>query len=712
MRKFLFVILFIIMALSSVAQLSDGGFPLDIPILKSLTQADVVEMPAYEVPQKSATDKNITPFKSITFAHSFDVSFTPKNSGQTFEYNGYRIWQLHVRSEGAKSLNLIFSKYHVPDGARLFLYNPAKTEILGAFTSKNNKPFRKLAVYPLPGDELLLQYEEPLDADFEGDLEIGNINHDFFGVVSAKNSWERRLSGECNIDVNCETTSGLDNQKRAVCRILSKDELGTATLINNTSNDGKPYLISAFHIYDSNERAEITIYDFNYESPFCTGIDGYDNQSISGSTALASFDSLDFMLVELSAVPPASFRPYYIGWDLTNNRPSNTYTLHHPNGDTKKISHDEGVCDSMSFSRSFLNNAHWKVYNWEAGTTEAGSSGACLFNNDKRVVGTLSGGYASCTNKSYDAFSRIDKMWDSYAAQNKQLKKWLDPLNSGTLILDGFDPYEPSAENCTVVSNFTINDSLFLVSKFIDYESVTEIAEQFSQFEYTSVSGVAVGISDYTANSVNPELIVRIYSSEMQPSIAIKQFRFSMLDLTKDAMNFLNFGETIYTEGSFYISIVINNQEDNVILYQSGLRNYANSNSMFVKENGLWRSFSDYNQQEKGSALLMQPLVCGNTFAQDTGSVDNSLKTLKFYPNPVDYYLIVEFKSRYSMDDMDNENAYEVIISDLTGKQVFNEKFLYRNYAEINTQAFIPGIYIVQVLYKKEIFPGKLIVVH
>ena len=45
-------------------------------------------------------------------------------------------------------------------------------------------------------------------------------------------------------------------------------------------------------------------------------------------------------------------------------------------------------------------NAHWEVY-WDPttnghGVTEGGSSGSPIFNQDKRIVGQLSGGSSIC----------------------------------------------------------------------------------------------------------------------------------------------------------------------------------------------------------------------------------------------------------------------------------------------------------------------------
>lgn len=688
MKAYLLLLLFTFGGLALQAQLSEGGVPIELTSLKSKTASKFIELPSHQVKEKSLRAGLNGMLKSGTFAHSFEVDYTPANSGDLYKYADQRIWRLHIKSEGAKSLMLIFSKYHVPDGARLFIFNPEKTAVLGAFTSKNNKPFKKLAVYPLPGDELILQYEEPMNADFEGQLEISKVNHDYLGVVSLKNSRDRRLSGECNIDINCETAAEVGLQQRGVCRILADNEFGTATLMNNTAEDGHPMILSAFHIYDNDETAEVTIYDFNYESPFCTGIDGYDNQSISGAEALASSQSLDFMLVDLSAMPPASFRPYYVGWDATNELPYNNYTIHHPNGDTKKISHDEDVCDSMTFSSGFLENGHWKVFNWEEGTTEAGSSGACLLNDNKRIVGTLSGGTASCSNKSYDAFSRFDKMWDLYSADSTQLKVWLDPLSTGLQTMAGFDPYGTKNDNCTTVSNFTINDSLRSTKTSIDIQVINEVGERFNQLENASLSGVSVGIDSINVGSPDSEIIIRLYSGDDKPTWALKQYRFSMSGITENAMNYFDFREAVNVEGNFYVSVVLTDNDDYVSVYHSGTRKLADDNTMLVNDNGLWMPITEYNGNTSGASLLMQATVCGASFVQDSANINDN-NVLKVYPIPANNHFIVEFEEAPSQ--------HFVSVFDMTGKLIFKQEYSHCNYAEIDASCFIPGIYIVNI---------------
>ncbi len=69
----------------------------------------------------------------------------------------------------------------------------------------------------------------------------------------------------------------------------------------------------------------------------------------------------------------------------------------------------------------------WRVI-WNSGTTEGGSSGSPLFNQDHRIVGQLYGGNASCSNTSgHDNYGRFNISW------NRGLSDFLDPNNTGAM---------------------------------------------------------------------------------------------------------------------------------------------------------------------------------------------------------------------------------------------------------------------------------------
>src|SRR5690606_16189236 len=82
---------------------------------------------------------------------------------------------------------------------------------------------------------------------------------------------------------------------------------------------------------------------------------------------------------------------------------------------------------------------HVRVADWDIGTTEPGSSGSPLFDQDGRVIGQLHGGYAACGNDSADWYGRFSISWNGGSTPDSSLRSWLDPLNTGNLEIDGLD---------------------------------------------------------------------------------------------------------------------------------------------------------------------------------------------------------------------------------------------------------------------------------
>lgn len=77
---------------------------------------------------------------------------------------------------GPLSINVLFTEYELPEGAQLFLYNEDQTQILGSFNHLNNSELNLLRVSPIQGDRLIIEYQEPANASFQGRLTVGEVN--------------------------------------------------------------------------------------------------------------------------------------------------------------------------------------------------------------------------------------------------------------------------------------------------------------------------------------------------------------------------------------------------------------------------------------------------------------------------------------------------------------------------------------------------------
>ena len=385
--------------------------------------------------------------KSFRFAENIEVDIDIENYGVwKILPEGDKVWYIKIKSPGAYSLSVVFNHYRIPPGAKLHIYNTEKSHIRGAFTFKNNKWNYILPIAPVKGDEIVIEYYEPKDADFSGELHIASIAHDYKDILGylTKDTKGFGSSGSCNININCETDPLWQLVKHSVCKITYNGWLCSGALINNTNNDGHPYFLTANHCINNNDDPSLVDFYFNYESPDCSNTDDPTEQSIAGSVIIAAPPeyTLDFTLLELSVDPPSEYKPYYSGWNRDVTDPTSVTSIHHPSGDIKKITKSYDGATTDDYGEGFNGYTHWWIDEWDEGTTEGGSSGSPLFNQNGELIGDLTGGDASCSYNFNDYYLQFHHAWQDYSEPNFSLNSWLDPENSGIISLEGYLPYD------------------------------------------------------------------------------------------------------------------------------------------------------------------------------------------------------------------------------------------------------------------------------
>jgi len=729
MKKLFFIYLFLLLLTRNFVsgQLSKGGLPLPLPPYKKAVlsvermPSVVNEMLRLQYQQEREKPGALKPF---TFAHAFQVNISPLTHGTWLQAgNGTWIWLVSIRSEGALSLNLLFEQFRLPEYARLFIYTPGQDHILGAFTKENNSPEGVFLVAPLPGDELTIQYETKQPPEESGDFIISRVNHDFTGIL--KYTDKRRPmgspAGACNQDIHCNSSSGLKDVRNSVCRIMVLGtDLCTGTLVNNTRQDGKPFILTANHCIDTTLKAPASLFLFNYESPYCGALDGDVTNSLSGSKLKAHLFELDFSLVELNTPPPPSFRPYFSGWTRSTQTTDTVSCIHHPYGDIKKIAVDYNIplISTFEIMKLFTKNGFWKVLKWDIGTTEIGSSGGPLFTRDGLLMGSLSGGDALCANPVNDFFTRFDLAWDQNPDSAKQLKHWLDPAKKGATTLKGMQ-FNEGADLCGAFTNLEKGDThqLLRIQKpnggnggywsGSNSEGITEVAEMFTIPGKEKLFGVSVGLGRkyQRVNNNFSYLTVKVYNviNKTATLLATRDTVY-LKNLTQDAMNMIKFNNAIEPADTFLVAFNLEHviAVDSIAIYHA-LRATGKNNSFLVKRNGTFTPFvAEY--QKNASALALEVIACniGNN-GNDT-LVDDKTSQIVVFPNPT--HSKVRIQSKFDVSEK------QVAVFNILGQEIrCNIVKVSPRTFDIGLSGNKPGIYLLRVRHGNESILKKIILV-
>ncbi len=412
----------------------------------------VIDVPDFNKLKEEDIENDANKAQPWRFGVNNPVDISPNTAVNQWQQDGYVYWKHKIVAPGAKSLNFHFNEFQLSEHAVLTIYNENKKQILGPYTFRENNSFHEFSTGIILDSLVYIELKEP--EAIKSSLHLDQVTYGYRGFQ--KSSFGFGQSGNCNVNVVCPEGNDWQEQINSVALIVVNGAYGcTGSLINNTCENGTPYLLTANHCLDNDLDVSSWAFLFNWESPTCANsVEGPINQSISGATLLAHSSSTDFALLELSSAPPEIYEPYYGGWDRSGNIPLNETVIHHPRGDVKKITFDY---DPANISANF-----WHVNDYDVGTTEGGSSGSPLFNQDKRVIGQLFGGPASCSNDDYDEYGRFDLSWDHNPSQTEQLKYWLDACGTNALILDGFDPFSANSfqNDASVIGVLNMNQRI------------------------------------------------------------------------------------------------------------------------------------------------------------------------------------------------------------------------------------------------------------
>ncbi|MCD8267436.1 MAG: protease [Parabacteroides sp.] len=451
------------------SQISEGGKPLSFSYQNLLRSTQpVVQIPVnFSVEDIKAVDEwQVSQGAPLAVSTLIDTDLNMENSGKWLTLpGGEEIWQLHIQAKRAIALMLYYDTFYIPKGEKLFIYNADKTQLLGAYTSQTNPNGKLFATEFVAGDELTLEYE-PVPSGEKARIAIDQIGYGYnhLSVSESLRSSGSGTSSSCMVNINCEEGEEWQNEKNGVCQMVqkigTKSFLCTESLVNNTAKDMKPYILSAFHcsqdydkdIITSDEELNQWLFYFHFEHTGCENdFPIAEKKTMLGCSRKVSIpieNGSDGLLLLLNNTIPEDYNVYFNGWDRSDTPAVSGVNIHHPAGDYMKIStfNDSPVKTVTWLDENLTTgatNAHWNVVFSKTtnghGVTEGGSSGSPLFNQNKLIVGTLTGGDSNCRLTSgRNIYGKMSYHWDKYSEkENERMDIWLDPLNSGTISLPG-----------------------------------------------------------------------------------------------------------------------------------------------------------------------------------------------------------------------------------------------------------------------------------
>lgn len=743
MKKTTILLCTILISGTLLAQINRGGEPYAFshPVGKPAE----VTMPAVDVQkyidEDKAESRNSDGIKKpFRFGAELDVNLSQENSGTwSVLPDGSRLWQLQITSEGAKSLNFIFDRFYIPEGGRVFIYTPDREYVAGAFTHQSLNPEHVFSTSLYPGNSVIIECYEPLSATGETDISLSTVVHGYRNFLFDIDKGNYGNSGSCNININCPEGTNWQTEKRAVALILKGGSAHcTGTLINNTSNDGTPYFLTAYHCIDGYSPSNF-VFVFRHEAATCSGSTGPTQYTINYASVIASGSNSDFALLRLNDTIPLNYNPYFAGWSRESSSATSATGIHHPSGDVKKISLT-GRLSSSSYNSSNNDGTHWKVSSWTDGTTEGGSSGSAIFNHNHLIVGQLHGGTAGCDYTSgSDYYGKLAYSWtnNSASSSSARLKDWLDPTNTGATTCAGMDPCTSSlSNNARISDNGTVTEicgntgvvpkieitnrgNNVLTSLALKCQIDNQPVQSYNWSGSLALNNSAAYTFPRITNLSVGNHSIKIWcelpnnSSDEDRSDDTVNVQLSVTDGFQ-----VGYRATSSTDMSWFsslISWVVKDENGNTVFQKTSMsdQEISESNCLPAGCYTLYITYSRYLNSYK-SLFSFEGLVGGEVVASGNGvdslrfctsdlgisSPDGDFK-INVFPNPVEKNKIVTISTEV------NTQNYQIL--DMTGKTCLSGE-MENGHANVSLWGLAEGIYLIRVFGEDGAASRKLIV--
>ena len=362
------------------------------------------------------------------FALAEDVDYSPDNSGKWSNLqNGDRIWVLGLDCQNALAVGLTFGHLELPRGGRMYIYSEDHRDFIGPFSSADNTTM-PVGTPPVAGSRIIIEYYEPYAFRGYGEFSLRSVARSYRNIRDFSDSEE----SECFEFLDgTQFSNDVTNASSSVLMMIVENgqRIATSTLINNTSNDGTPYVMTSVNALLGLPSSWVFLFDVTRNR--CFGANSNCTSSaICGAHVLETNADLGLALLKLRNEPRNNWRAYYSGWRLGTSEMSSDYIC---------LQHSLGLPQSyVTYSGSFADGENHglptKVLNSSLqGSTFQGAIGSPLFDDDMNLIGMYVGGNSNCSATGDDHFVMISSNWT-------ELDEYLDPFAFHFDRLEGLYP--------------------------------------------------------------------------------------------------------------------------------------------------------------------------------------------------------------------------------------------------------------------------------
>jgi lysyl endopeptidase len=435
----------------------------------SASAVDVVQVDLDPLISAAVKDRNRF---AVDIPHAIDSS--QAGTGTWSVTRGVATWRYSVRVPTAVSLSFHAANIFLPASAQLKVMGGGSTYTYSAKDINKRQLWSRIS----RGDSLAMELTVAPKERRYVVLQIASVQAGYrgFGHAVPDHPYYMRLrqqatagsTSSCIVNYECDVTAANTAPGQAtVALIVGNAFQCSGTLINDVPHDGKPYVLTARHCENGQlgggnpgAAANVVVY-WDATSPCGSALGAlYDPGIVTQQGATTVVEQQDAWLLLLSQ-PPAASDAYLAGFDATGGAIQGGYTIHHALSNDKQFTAWNGqaiaqtVAANTSFPVSFTSN-FWDVVNL-TGTIGPGASGSALFDQNNRIVGSLSlgneagataDGYLQCPlspppsptpQNALALFTSLAAVWNSTldpTGSASTIKQVLDPNNTATVVVD------------------------------------------------------------------------------------------------------------------------------------------------------------------------------------------------------------------------------------------------------------------------------------